>query len=150
MNQDLNCFSLEAKTKYTTQFHPPKEKCFSTSYDMHNQYGHVWGQVVTHEELLPSPSDKGCFSVTEILLALKGSTVQIKCTYMANRDVGQRLLWIKGSIILSENIILGNTDVKDRLKVTGDHSIGEYHLNISDIKESDEENISVQFQELLN
>ncbi|CAC5411892.1 unnamed protein product [Mytilus coruscus] len=34
--------------------------------------------------------------------------------------------------------MLGNTNVKDRLKITGDHSIGEYHLNISDIRPSDQ------------
>ncbi|XP_052063074.1 nephrin-like [Mytilus californianus] len=58
--------------------------------------------------------------------------------YKADAGLGQRLLWRKGTTILSENTILGNTNVKDRLKITGDHSIGEYHLNILDIRQSDQ------------
>ncbi|CAC5359013.1 unnamed protein product [Mytilus coruscus] len=58
--------------------------------------------------------------------------------YKADAGLGQRLLWRKGTTILSENTILGNTNVKDRSKITGDHSIGDYHLNISDIRQSDQ------------
>lgn len=58
--------------------------------------------------------------------------------YTANAGLAQRLLWLKGSTILSENTLLGNTDVRERLKITGNHSIGEYHLNMLDIRQSDQ------------
>lgn len=75
---------------------------------------------------------------TNALFALTGSTVELKCMYTANAGLVQRLLWRRGTTLLSENTILENTDVRQRLKITGDHSIGEYHLNISDIRQSDQ------------
>ncbi|CAG2186009.1 unnamed protein product [Mytilus edulis] len=78
------------------------------------------------------------FLGTEALYTLKGSTVQLKCKYTADAGLKQHLLWKKGNTLLSENTIMGNTDVKERLSITGKHSLGEYHLSISDIRESDQ------------
>ncbi|CAG2197106.1 unnamed protein product [Mytilus edulis] len=75
--------------------------------------------------------------ITEALNALTGSTAQLKCSFKADAVLGERLQWLKGSLILTENTLIGNSEMKDRLTITGDHSIGEYHLNISNIKESD-------------
>ncbi|XP_071133273.1 protein turtle-like [Mytilus edulis] len=74
--------------------------------------------------------------------SLKGSTVQLKCPYRAT--VGQRIAWSYISttaLRYSENSLINPnfpTDLKERLNITGNHTIGEYHLNISDIRESDE------------
>lgn len=77
------------------------------------------------------------------LSALGGSIVQLECPYTATD--GKRLSWTyissKGFLKYSENSLINPnipTDLRKRLNITGNHTNGEYHLNITDVRESDE------------
>lgn len=77
--------------------------------------------------------------------AMKGSTVQLECPY---KDTGAGSLdWsfksTTSSTFLSytSNAFISPiipTEQRVRLTVTGNHAIGQYHLSISDIRESDQ------------
>lgn len=76
--------------------------------------------------------------------AATGSTVELKCPYTAKPS--NHLVWtyIIGSKTASfaENNFINNITLSPtvyrRLSVSGNHSIGEYHLNIANIRKSDE------------
>lgn len=79
------------------------------------------------------------------LLALSGSTVQLKCPYKVTLSYNLRWYYSKeGSppVPLSENNSINkltlSPEVYKRLSVSGNHSTGEYHLNIADVRKSDE------------
>ncbi|XP_052063061.1 kin of IRRE-like protein 3 [Mytilus californianus] len=76
-------------------------------------------------------------------LGLTGSTIQLKCPA---KLAPRRSLWFytngTQSVYLTENGYINNDTLSPelyrRLSVSGNHSIGEYHLNIADIRKSDE------------
>lgn len=76
--------------------------------------------------------------------AFAGNDILLKCPYKANK--GSNLNWFKlsesTSEVYSENDWINKfsltRDVYERLTVTGNHTIGEYNLNISDVKKSDQ------------
>ncbi|XP_071132688.1 protein turtle-like [Mytilus edulis] len=77
------------------------------------------------------------------LFALNSSTVQLECPYAASD--GRRIVWKYSARSIFKTYSEGNMinptfakDLKERLQITGNHTKGEYHLNISDIRESDE------------
>lgn len=83
-------------------------------------------------------------SVAQEIFALNGSTVQLRCP-----NKGSSKSWINWYKTTDNNLDKQyseattlnpglNGDLKSRLKITGDNDAGEYHLNISDVKESDE------------
>ncbi|CAC5394843.1 GPA33 [Mytilus coruscus] len=79
------------------------------------------------------------------LQALTGSTLQLKCPYKVTLSNNLRWDYSKeGSapVFLSENDFINtitlSPDIYNRLSVSGNHSAGEYHLTIADIRKSDE------------
>ncbi|VDI65477.1 Hypothetical predicted protein [Mytilus galloprovincialis] len=80
----------------------------------------------------------------EAVSGVKGSIVQLKCPYNAADE--NKIVWfIKKSETSPATQITDGlninpslpSDLKSRLTVTGDHAAGEYHLSISDVRESD-------------
>lgn len=76
------------------------------------------------------------------MFALKGSIVQLECPYTVT-DM-ESLSWRRVDFIsrtYSINSRINPTfpsDLQQRLNITGNQTDGEYHLSISDIRESDE------------
>lgn len=78
-------------------------------------------------------------------MAVKGSTVQLECPF---KDTGAGTLDWSFKSTLSSKFVLYTINaeinpgipsgVNQRLTVTGNYDIGEYHLHISDIRESDQ------------
>lgn len=74
---------------------------------------------------------------------LKGSTVQLVCPYTTTVERYLDWSYENGSVSVKYSI---GTDINPnflpelykRLSITGNHTNGKYHLNISDVKESDE------------
>lgn len=79
------------------------------------------------------------------ILAVKGSTVQLVCPFK-HTGVGTLDWSFKSNTTSKYTQYTAGKDVvsylpdeiKQRLNVTGNHAIGEYHLKISDIRESDQ------------
>ncbi|CAG2192879.1 unnamed protein product [Mytilus edulis] len=74
------------------------------------------------------------------LSALKGSSVQLTCPYTATDS---SISWSHYSNKYTENNMTNPflpSSLTKRLYITGNHTVGEYHLNISDIRKSDEGN----------
>lgn len=87
------------------------------------------------------------FFISELsygLDTLEGYTVELKCPFIANR--GKSLSWhriaesseIGYSINDRLNTQYLSPDIYERLTVNGNHTAGEYNLNISNIRESDQ------------
>ncbi|XP_076109450.1 nephrin-like [Mytilus galloprovincialis] len=78
----------------------------------------------------------------EAVSGVKGSTVQMECPYKTPQ--GKRILWSKKTnpaIQYTDGTNINPnlpSDLTTRLSVTGDHTAGDYHLSISDVRESDE------------
>lgn len=76
------------------------------------------------------------------MFALKGSTVQLECPYTVT-DL-ESLTWRRvdsNFITYSINSRINPnfpSDLQQRLNITGNQTDGEYHLSISDIRESDQ------------
>ncbi|VDI37246.1 Hypothetical predicted protein, partial [Mytilus galloprovincialis] len=72
-----------------------------------------------------------------------GSTVQLRCPDKSNsqtwiiwsKKVGDRFITYSEATNIDPGL---DQDLKSRLQVTGDQTAGEYHLNISDVRKSDE------------
>ncbi|CAC5404052.1 unnamed protein product [Mytilus coruscus] len=102
-------------------------------------FNRLYGRVLTTVFIFNGIAEVFAF------LALKGSTVQLICPY--KHTVAGTLDWsFKSRTATSPTIYtVGKTvvsflpdELKQRLTVTGNHIIGEYHLNISNIRESDQ------------
>lgn len=86
----------------------------------------------------------GCNKVKAVF-AVQGSSVQLQCPYRVNYSEGKRILWSRkdDGIIYTIGIDINSklqSELISRLKVIGDHTAGEYHLSISNVRKSDEGN----------
>ncbi|CAC5399924.1 unnamed protein product [Mytilus coruscus] len=84
-----------------------------------------------------------CEALSHGLSTLKGSTVQLECpeTVTESRSLSWYIRSGSNSIIYTINSDINpslQSDLHQRLNITGNHTIGEYHLSISDVRESDE------------
>lgn len=83
------------------------------------------------------------FITVEATFVIKGSTVQLRCPDKGNSI--QWIVWMKrdgnsfktyaSATFVDKNL---DADLRSRLQVTGDQTAGEYHLNISNVRKSDE------------
>ncbi|XP_076109530.1 titin-like [Mytilus galloprovincialis] len=77
--------------------------------------------------------------------AVQESIIQLKCPYTAtadrtidwNKQINGKTTGYTIGTVINLNLPL---DLKSRLTVTGDHTAGDYHLSISDVRKSDEGN----------
>lgn len=77
-------------------------------------------------------------------LALTGSTVKLMCPYKATPS--NHVLWnyFKGTtpVLIADNNYINKItlppEIYNRLSVSGNHTNGEYHLHIADIRKSDD------------
>lgn len=78
------------------------------------------------------------------LISLIGSTVQLMCPY--TKTSSQSVRWYKlvgeTPLLYTENLYINkdtlSSELYNRLSVSGNHDAGEYHLNIANIRKSDE------------
>ncbi|XP_071175218.1 synaptogenesis protein syg-2-like [Mytilus edulis] len=77
--------------------------------------------------------------------ALTGTTVQLICPYKATSSNNLRWDKTKGGsapVLFAENTYINtltlSPDVYNRLSISGNHTAGEYHLNIAHVRKSDE------------
>lgn len=75
--------------------------------------------------------------------ALIGTTVQLICPFT---KTSQNVRWYKlvgdSPLLYTENLYINketlSSEIYNRLSVSGNHDAGEYHLNIANLRKSDE------------
>ena len=75
----------------------------------------------------------GLYETTDIN-GISGSTIQLICQYRGN------VVWKKSGILYSDKTYINSNlplDLRQRLSITGNYGVGEYHLKIAAIRQSD-------------